>query len=730
MSIIKKSQTLFCLESAPWLTEAGISKGLHHDRQHLGIILSAGQMITVRQTNPDFKDKLRLCLYNVDKANENSVHFDSKEESLTAKDAAVAFVDTPYVDRDKLAVQPVVEFEYPDDAKSLPVYKEGDDESAFFKSWDSGKSEFALLESDYTIMLIPDEDKEKVRKLDGGKKKIQDLFDFYRDIFGIYNDLAGLSFSTPIQTDKNIANRYFFKANKGGRGGASYGYYYIDAHGTSVKPWLSMEASSWARLHEIGHGYQISFIKDQHTSFLEVWNNIFAAWYQEKRLGEDKYKKGWLYEDGKQASIEKTISDALKAGTPISKWQKHEKLYFLMQMIFSAGTEGFTERYRQYRIAKNVDSYYPFEKEAVLDRLSGLFTQKGNRVDVTPFINAAGAFLSVFQHELNHFSGAPAVYPANQFVQGDTLKNLRQTLSLNGDLSLVSVGQLKTTGLNGDVYLDIGTPVDFERQLKNKDIIIMDGAACVKKITLTKTGTLPKFTLPIGVYTLRVPTGRNKKKEAQIDYLIVKPGSNRIKLPIWDVWFSKIGSQRIELTGFGDNLFATVTINQGVREVEVDILHKDPHSGYGSKEYARIVLRDADDKEMLYKSIPGKGAVTGYETVGFNVDDTLEIYHREHGHHVVLEPKFNGVINTKVATNKFITTGTGLKNKELLNDPFDALENAINTAAVILRNYTEVLKSDYAQIKVHIWLAINGFPEPRRDRLLKKYKDCIPSDNG
>jgi len=730
MSTIKKSQSLFCLESAPWLIKAGISKGLHHDRQHLGIILPAGQTIKVRQKNPEFKDKLRLCLYNVDKATENAVNFDSKEESLTARAIAVAFVDTPYVDRDKLTIQPVVEFEYPDGAKLLPVYKEGDDESFFFKCWDSWKSEFALLESVYTIMLIPEQDKEKLRKLEGGKKKIQDLFDFYRDIFEMYNDLAGLSFSTPVQTDKNVANRYFFKADKGGAGGASYGYYYIDTHGTSAKPWLSIAASSWKELHEIGHGYQISFIKDQHASFLEVWNNIFAAWYQEKKLGAEKYAKGWLYNFGKQKNLENEIKRYLDSGTPLSRWGLREKLYFLMQMIFSAGTEGFTELYRQYRIVRHVDGYYPFEKEEVLDRLSGLFTQKGNKVDATPFISAAGGVLSAFQREINHFSEAPAVYPANEFIQGDALKVLRQNFSLDGDLSLVDVQQLKTTSLTGDVYLDIGTPWDFKRQLKNKDLLIMDGASCVRKITLTDPGIIKINKLPIGAYSVRAPTGRNEKRECPTDYIIVKPGDNHIKFPIWNIWHSKIGSQRIELTGLSDNLFATVTINQEGRKVEVDVLHADPHSGYGSKEYARIVLRDAEDKELLHVSIPGKGAVPGYKSVEFNVNDTLEIYHLEHGHHIVLEPKFNGVINTKVATNEFITTGAGLKNKELMNDPFDALESAIDTAAVILRNYTKVLESDYALIKAHIWLAINGFPEPRREDLLKKYKDCIPSDNG
>jgi hypothetical protein len=730
MENVKKSQAITCLEKAPWLENAGTKKGLHHDRQHLGVVLSGGQTIKVRQINPAFKSKLMLRLYNDDRNTENSVEFGSAEMSLTAKASAAAFIDTPYVAGKELDIHPEVEFSYPDTAKPLPVYRKGDDEKQFFSDWDKWKSEFALLESDYAIILVPQKDKENLRVLKGGKKT-DDLFDHYEDIFTFYNDLAGLSFSPLKETNKNIANRYFFKADKHSPGGASYGYYSVNEHGDSVSGfWLSMDPAGWGKLHEIGHSYEIDYIKNEIISFVEVWNNIFAACYQNERLGADKHKKGWLYDNGQQEAVEKRISGFFNSKEPVHKWGLREKLYFLMLMVFKSGKQAFAEFYQQYRSDRYIKSYYPFERQEVLDMMTGAFTGNGNNVDVTAFIQLAGGALSDYQRELNHFSGARVVYPANQFVQGDLLKKLRNDLALDGDLSLVTVKELQSTGLTGDVYLDLKTPWDFDHQLKNKDLLIMDGSSCVRKVTLTRTGITTVSKLPIGAYSLRVPTGRSEKRQAKLDYLIVKPGSNRIDFPIWNLWHSRIGSQRVKLLGLSDSLFATVTVNAETTKIEVDVLSTQPHSGYGNREYARVVVTDSAGKEMLRKSIPGTGAVVGHDELHFSYSDTLEIYHAESGHRIQLEPEFDGILNQKVSTNTFITTQAGLKNTALKNDPFDFLEWAIDACAAKLRQHANELKSDYAPVKAQIWLAIKVFPDARRNELLKKYKDCIPSDNG
>ena len=70
MPTITKTQSLYTLTRPVWLDAAGMSKGIDHDRQHLGIILAAGQVLRVRQTNAAFTGKLTLRLLNDDSKTE------------------------------------------------------------------------------------------------------------------------------------------------------------------------------------------------------------------------------------------------------------------------------------------------------------------------------------------------------------------------------------------------------------------------------------------------------------------------------------------------------------------------------------------------------------------------------------------------------------------------------------------------------------------------------------
>lgn len=150
MPTITKSKSLYTLTRPVWLDAAGMSKGIDHDRQHLGIILAAGQVVRVRQTNAAFSGKLKLRLLNDDSKTEAEFTIGSSWVEASVKAVSVPFIDTPYA-----TGAPVVEVEYPDTSKILPVYRKGENETAFFARWDNQDAEFALIESDYAALLVP-----------------------------------------------------------------------------------------------------------------------------------------------------------------------------------------------------------------------------------------------------------------------------------------------------------------------------------------------------------------------------------------------------------------------------------------------------------------------------------------------------------------------------------------------------------------------------------------------
>lgn len=58
--VIKKE--IFSIPEPTWIFNPGMDKGKNHDRQDLGFILSENVELRIRQTNKQFKNKLRLRL--------------------------------------------------------------------------------------------------------------------------------------------------------------------------------------------------------------------------------------------------------------------------------------------------------------------------------------------------------------------------------------------------------------------------------------------------------------------------------------------------------------------------------------------------------------------------------------------------------------------------------------------------------------------------------------------
>lgn len=719
MGIIVRSKNITTLKRPIWLDTAGMTKGIGHDRQHLGIILPSGQSIKVRQINADFNDELTLRLLNDDNHTEAFASVGNSWVELSVNAVAVPFIDTPYGD-----VAPEVEYEYPDTVKVLPVYRKGENESVFFDRWDSQNAEFALVEAEYFIILVPNISKNKIKSLEV-VSNIDGLIDYYESIFTFYNELSGLSFEPQRYSDRNIHNRYFIKADKHGPGGAYYGGNWTAESTSSISSyWLLPDPSNWGALHEIAHGYQGKFMSDPYFASGEVWNNIYAACYQSIMLGDRKYKQGWPYNYGNQAGVEKKIADYISIGKELNKWDLRSKLYFMMLMIEKAGMNAFTHFNQQYRLNCNSRVFVAGE-HALLDMLSESFATVGNQVDVTPFIQWVGGHITPTQCKRNLFSHARAVCPLNQLFQGDELKSWRQALKLDSDFSLVDVQQLKSSGLKGNVTLRLN--IDDFSQIYGDDLILLDGARCAGKLPINLT-EMVLHDLPIGVYTLRLPTGKNKKYKPQVSYLVVKPGSSQLQVDFVRKDSSPIVSQKIILLGLGNREFANVVVDHKKGILAIDVIKKDPHVYFPNQDYARLLVRGKDNVELFSKVIPGNNATLSHDEVPFTFGDKIEIYHEE-PHRMLLEPVFTGMFDDKNKTNVLQVTPSGLKNEGLNSDPQLALLARVEKVTAALRENYTVLNTDFSEDKDDIYIAINAFTRPQREEVMTQYRDCVPANN-
>ncbi|KAI1945876.1 hypothetical protein LOZ12_001284 [Ophidiomyces ophidiicola] len=718
MSTFIQSQRITTLPRPVWLDKAGLSKGINHDRQHLGIILASDKILRIRQTNAAFTDTISLRLLNDDKNTEVSAVVGSSWTDVKATAVSVPFINTPYG-----SVRPVIEYEFPKGSKILPVYHEGDnDEESFFAVWDSQNAEFALIQTYYVNILVPARNKADLKKMPGSKS-IEGLATFYRSLFTFYNEMAGVSFNPQRPTDLNSRNRYFLKADKHGAGAAYYGDNWSAESTSSVSSfWLRPEATSWGCLHEIAHGYEGHFMEDKHFSVGEVWNNIYGACYQNVMLGDRKFKEGWLYDYGHQARVETTINEYIDQGKAVNSWGLREKLYFLILMIEQAGHNTFTHFNQQYRLMSNTDGFVG-RKLGLLDMLSDSFASSGRQIDVTAFVRLVGGYISPTQAQRNLYGPAKAVYPLNRFLEGETLAKAQQQLKLDSPVCLVTVEQMLMTGQRGDVTFEF--EIDHFSQIYGGDICFLEGARNHKMTLLTPKMNIPGGA-PIGVYKVHLPTGRDIKYERKFEYMIVKPGSNTIPIKYARKTTSSIVSQEINLLGLGDSEFCSVIIDQADRVIKVEVTTTSPHAYFPDQTYAEVVIKDTGGKELYKVTIPGTHATISQRELKFEPGYQLHIFHKEPSR-VRLSPSFDGVIDSKATSNNFDITASGLKNKSLKNDPFLGLLARIDTAATTLRGYYAMMQAE-SMAKVDICLAIDLFPSPQREDLRKKYADCLPAN--
>jgi hypothetical protein len=719
MPTITKSKSLYTLPRPVWLDAAGMSKGIGHDRQHLGIILAAGQVIRVRQTNAAFSARLTLRLLNDDKKTEADFSIGSAWVEASVNAVSVPFVDTPYAEG-----APILEFEFPDTSKSLPVYRKGENETTFFARWDAQDAEFAFVESEYTHILVPKISEKELKSL-GEAKNIDGLIAYYHRIFTFYNALAGVSFEAESDTDRNIKNRYFIKADKNGAGGAYYGGNWTAESTSSISSfWLTAQDNNWGSLHEIAHGYQGNFMGDAYFSVGEVWNNIYAACYQDIMLGERKYKEGWLYDYGNMAKVEKKIVDLIAQATPLNQWDLRSKLYFMVLMVDKAGKHAFTHFNQQYRQSSNTPGFVASD-HALLDMLSESFATAGELVDVTPFIELVGGYMGQAQRNHNAFSHAKAVYPLYQLVSAQDLDRVKAQLKLDSSLRLVDSTQLKASGLKGNVTLSFD--IDDFAQIEGEYLTLMEGARYAYK-TRINSSTLVLNDLPIGVYTLRLPTGKNVKYQPNKDYLVLKQGDNAAKIGFVKKASSPIVSQQINLLGLGDAVFATVAVDHARGVVAIDVTRTTPHSYFPDMTYAKITLRNQQNAVIFSKDIHGTQATLSHDECPLIAGEKIEIYHEEPGR-VQLSPMYSNVIDNTNKTNVLLITRSGLKNEALPGNPEQALLARVESAAQDLRRYRQAYYAPFSAFKDDIYLAINTFGSPQREQLLETYQDCISVHN-
>lgn len=641
---------------------ADIRMGNGHDRQDLGFQLEKDSLIKIKQTNPNFKEKLTLRLLTNDSETESSIDFSKDEVELTAKELCVPFIDTPY--NQSNGAKPTIEIVIKGKKRNLPRYNKDIDYSSFSNLWNSTQG-YALIQGKRFQIFLPEEDKDTA--LMTNLSQVINMYD--NDIIGFYNKLIGLSDHPSDPLNQSSNRRYFYKADKHGAGGLYYGRNWAAESSSSAADWLS---DGWGVLHETGHGYQGSFMNTG-MSVGEVWNNLYGVIYLYQKLGKAEADRNtWLYNYGHKSELEANLNKIINSSNPqFNNQDARNKLIVLSNIIDKAGNEGLQYFYTKYREYANHNDFNPSNYPLADLLVSDLGASK--KYDFSAVLTAWGLAVSDKAKKVAKENDYQPVAHLAQVVPDekleDAISQLTQNYRLSSVLSLVTNKELDKLHLYSNVTLNFQGYQFF----KNNMLRILKDNQLFKEISLTQD-TVTIENMPNGVYTLELDTDSGyitnpylfvkEKQTNKIDlvdyaneatqavqnlyqdkelkflkttfmekdidkvYQLVKalPSSNNKENLLNQLEKAYNQLQELTFQGLGDRIFATMDVINSVATIRT--YSGKPHV-YFSNTYASIVI-SRHGKNIYGQSYKGDcNYSSNIDSIPLQEGDIVNIMHSE-----------------------------------------------------------------------------------------------------
>lgn len=710
-------QTCYSLQSAPWLDNAGFEKGRKHDRQALGFILPANTQLQIRQ--PDISNgKATLRLLCNDTEVEKSITLSSSWQTVSTTVDSVPFIDTLFTG------QPgefKIVYQQPASTAPLPFWKKDQSEDTFFLTWEKNASPFALVDLDVINLLLPYADRDNAMKAG-----LSALHSYYTNVITHYNEWAGLSDNPDSPLDKNIANRYFIRADKHGVGAAYYLPTWCAQNASTVgEGWLDNVATQWVILHEIGHGYQGKFMQDADIPVNEVWNNIYASFYQQHTLSQDNhlYTDGWLYNYGQQSTLEQQLINHIKNREPLSSWGLRPRLQFLMLMLLKAGSKSFSTFNQNYRKLANSENFQPSDYHLADMLANAIATSAG--YDVTPFINLCGVTTEATTREQIAALAAKPLWPLYDLLPQSEWESARQQLGLDSSVWLVDNGELAQLNKKGNLSLTLA--IDRPEQIYGRTLTIKDNCG-TRYSMVVNDNTLTLSDVPIGIYHIDLPKGRSQKYLPDTHYITIREGLNAITVNYVPQEDTAGRNAVFNFLGLSDNLFARLSVDYENSQLIMNVTNATPHSYFANQLYASVTVLSASGEKVFEQKMNGTNCTTGKVVIPFSPHYHLYIYHAEPG-----RLKASPGYLTLVAKEKYQLLridDNGLYNFMLNNNPAEDLQAIFQHNAQRIRDLALSSDQDNAASKNDLWLMLPHIEEPARSALSKEYADALPTDNS
>lgn len=513
------TKTGYVLPPQTQSNQQGRVMGTNQDMQALGLVLQNGATIRVRQVNAKYKLPCSIKMIGDTNWNYQVKYINNNWTEITAKGDQIPFIWTEKAKNDDYT-QPQVEWQVVSgNAKELPVYTRGSNQTAFVNQWDKEKTSFALINGNNFQIVVPQTDIQKVANLN-----LDSLISDYDDkLFPFYNEIAGYHTNTSL--DDHTKAKYLIVPDANGYGVAYYNPSNVTGqNGKSVSSFLNM---NWLVFHEIGHGYELH-ASDMYTP--ESFNNIFATLFQLTYYPE-AYKAGgdsWLFTGNEWPHTTAAIQQ-FKQNIEFNKLDYHNRLYWWLNLAYNL--EG-KDSFKEFNTFYNELAAKGLKHDQMGNNWLRFYIRK-YQLNIVPYLKQVG--LPLDSVAVENAEKLPAIAMLYQVLPDDYLTNqakFRELLTSLGQqdnllatrVMAVTNATLSKAKLNSNVTLKLD-PAELAK-VQGNTLEIKDGSKLIKSVQLNSE-TTDLGTLPNGIYYLSLKTSG-----ANIDnpYLYVKDNNQTSSL--------------------------------------------------------------------------------------------------------------------------------------------------------------------------------------------------------
>lgn len=605
----KIQKTMYSKENADHLLAVELYRGYYHDRQHLGIYLNGNTSLKVRIVNwEQVWDYLTLDLLGDDSDVEKtySIPYDGSWLTIPAEDVTEDLI--PFIRTVSKNVQPVIEYYYVEDGmEELTYYSRGDDEAAFFDTWNGNDQQYAVLEGERITMLIPRRDKDSIlnnptTRVEYQFTTLDQMLDYYKSLQDQYDEFVGLVWDPEAGTDKNVRARYFAKADATGVGAAYYsGGHYTAENSESMNGYLKQD---WMTMHEVAHGYDTSLAYGD-IPLVETINNMLGYFYEKANLAEGD--TGWSSMQYFEL-VEDNYMNQLKAGKTFATMEFDARLFCMLNVLTAADPQ---EMMSDLHSAWRKDGGNSRTTDFIIEHFSDT-----SGYNLVPYFEEYGLCTSEIVKSRIYEKNYPiANHFGDHFRDKTSLKAAKDTVgdAVNGLYGLASSDDMADLNLTG--ALNVNIQIDDLKQIEGKEVRILDGENEVAAAEIT--GEKTTFdSLPIGTYRVALPAARGLGYYTEYMQVTVRDGKTATVDAVYEknTGNAMKDDAAIVLQGLSDAVFSTISTNVDKGTVTVTTEAIQPHY-YFAETYAEIQVLSPDG-DLLYTK-----AYTGNVTNEYQVEE-------------------------------------------------------------------------------------------------------------